>query len=79
MSEGTTSTFSSSSSRSLIVDVITTNHEPSEPPARFTLDPRLRLFTELPPEFTFTDLKLARAELETVVGRHKEADDEPAG
>ena len=29
MSEGTTSTFSSSSSRSLIVDVITTNHEPS--------------------------------------------------
>ena len=35
VSEGTTSTFSSSSSRSLIVDVITTNHEPSEPQARF--------------------------------------------
>ena len=36
------------------------------------LPTELRIFTELPPEFGFTQLKAARAELETVVARRNE-------
>jgi hypothetical protein len=38
----------------------------------FSLNPVLRVFTELPPELTFQQLKDARADLEAVVFKHKE-------
>ena len=44
-----------------------------EPPP--VLNPNLKLFVELPEEYTFTQLKNERAELELVVARRKEEDD----
>jgi hypothetical protein len=42
----------------------------------FSLNPVLRVFTELPPELTFKQLKDARADLEAVVFKHKEVQDD---
>ena len=40
--------------------------------APIEIAPVLRMFTELPPEFTFKMLRDARADLEMVVSKHKE-------
>ena len=46
--------------------------EPEEPEEAYQIDPVLKVFTELPPEFNFKLLKDARADLERVVSKHKE-------
>ena len=42
----------------------------------YSLHPSLSMFTQLPPEGSFSALKAARLELETVVTRHKEREDD---
>ena len=46
--------------------------EAEEPEEAYQIDPVLKVFTELPPEFNFKLLKDARADLERVVSKHKE-------
>ena len=49
--------------------------QPKDDETPITLDPALKMFTELPPEFTFAQLKSSRQELETTVSRHKEQEE----
>ena len=43
--------------------------------SRYQLHPHLRMFTELPPEFSFVELKEARTEIEQALSRKRESDD----
>lgn len=49
--------------------------QPPEVEGPPVLDPALRMFTELPPELTFAQLKASREEMEIVVSRHKEQEE----